>query len=544
MANAVEIIIKATDEAKKTLDGVNQSLRETGKGAKTAGVSFTELNSAIQIGKQAFAVLQSAINETVGVTVDYAKQVRDLSRTIGASAEESSKLIQAADDVQVSYQSLTVALQAAIRKGVEPTIEGIGKLADQYNAIQDPIARTKFLMDNFGRSGADLAPLMERGAAGIRELGDAAGAAGLVMSQEGVQAARDYEIALDNLEDQVLGMKVAIGQELIPPLTQSANLWTTLKQAVDTGAISLAEANLKMAEVALTGLTAEEAIAELGMQIDAATAQLRYMSGGLDYVTTSTVTATSATLDMAAAEAAARAAAEELTAQRQIQTEIVALATEALKSQGATMLEVTLLEQQLKAIGDEHTATRLALTEAVNLLVAQEKDGIITRLELLSATEALMTGELSAIDVTGDLTGSFGRADSAARSAAGAADALTGALNAIPRNIDVTITTHNVIVGAGGGGGLMGEQGEARGGRARQHGGPVWPGGAFLVGERGPELFVPRESGAVLPNMSASAGSSIGSLTINVIGTTDPRETANLVIRELRDRSLLPLRRV
>jgi antitoxin component HigA of HigAB toxin-antitoxin module len=84
-----------------------------------------------------------------------------LGRTIGATPEEASKLIQAADDVQISYETLTTALEAAIRKGVEPTIEGLGGLADQYNAIQDPIERTKFLMDNFGRSGADLAPLME-----------------------------------------------------------------------------------------------------------------------------------------------------------------------------------------------------------------------------------------------------------------------------------------------------------------------------------------------------------------------------------------------
>lgn len=34
----------------------------------------------------------------------------------------------------------------------------------------------------------------------------------------------------------------------------------------------------------------------------------------------------------------------------------------------------------------------------------------------------------------------------------------------------------------------------------RQHGGPVWPGGAFMVGERGRELFLPGARGMVLPN--------------------------------------------
>ena len=35
---------------------------------------------------------------------------------------------------------------------------------------------------------------------------------------------------------------------------------------------------------------------------------------------------------------------------------------------------------------------------------------------------------------------------------------------------------------------------------ARQHGGPVSAGTPYLVGERGPELWVPRESGAIVPH--------------------------------------------
>jgi hypothetical protein len=41
---------------------------------------------------------------------------------------------------------------------------------------------------------------------------------------------------------------------------------------------------------------------------------------------------------------------------------------------------------------------------------------------------------------------------------------------------------------------------------ARASGGPVSSGGAYLVGERGPELFVPRASGMIMPN---GAGGSV-----------------------------------
>jgi hypothetical protein len=50
-------------------------------------------------------------------------------------------------------------------------------------------------------------------------------------------------------------------------------------------------------------------------------------------------------------------------------------------------------------------------------------------------------------------------------------------------------------------------------------------------------------SGPLSPGGTASA-SFIGALTLNVIGTSDPHETARLVIRELQDRDLLPRRRV
>jgi hypothetical protein len=48
----------------------------------------------------------------------------------------------------------------------------------------------------------------------------------------------------------------------------------------------------------------------------------------------------------------------------------------------------------------------------------------------------------------------------------------------------------------------------------RQHGGAVWPGQAFMVGERGPELFVPEQRGAVL------AGA--GGITINIGPVVSP----------------------
>ncbi|MFN7508134.1 MAG: hypothetical protein ACK5YV_15070 [Betaproteobacteria bacterium] len=62
-------------------------------------------------------------------------------------------------------------------------------------------------------------------------------------------------------------------------------------------------------------------------------------------------------------------------------------------------------------------------------------------------------------------------------------------------------------------------------GGARAMGGPVAAGMGYLVGERGPELFVPRSSGQIVPNGG-------GSMNINVNlppGTNVTRQTANQI---------------
>lgn len=64
-------------------------------------------------------------------------------------------------------------------------------------------------------------------------------------------------------------------------------------------------------------------------------------------------------------------------------------------------------------------------------------------------------------------------------------------------------------------------------GGARAIGGPVAAGVPYLVGERGPELFLPRRSGVVIPNDDlASAGAPNINITVNVPPTLS-RETAS-----------------
>jgi phage-related minor tail protein len=89
----------------------------------------------------------------------------------------------------------------------------------------------------------------------------------------------------------------------------------------------------------------------------------------------------------------------------------------------------------------------------------------------------------------------------------------------------------NAAFGGGGGGGLGGLFGGLFGG-FRADGGPVTAGRSYIVGERGPELFMPSSSGTIVPSLSgASAGND--NVQINIINNSGAqvrqsrRRTAN-----------------
>jgi hypothetical protein len=100
---------------------------------------------------------------------------------------------------------------------------------------------------------------------------------------------------------------------------------------------------------------------------------------------------------------------------------------------------------------------------------------------------------------------------------------LVGIINAAVNAIKAVASAGKAIGGAIGGALGFG------GGRAM--GGPVSSGTAYVVGERGPELFVPGKSGTIIPN-GAGGGTTIN-LTVN--GAIDAEGTARTIVNLLNN---------
>ena len=105
----------------------------------------------------------------------------------------------------------------------------------------------------------------------------------------------------------------------------------------------------------------------------------------------------------------------------------------------------------------------------------------------------------------------------------------------------------NGTSGAGGLGGLLGSSlGALLGLPGRATGGPVAPGRGYVVGENGPELFVPTSAGRIAPNQGTGPAGRDVRVAIQLSaprGTTAPtamrrssRQVASAVRRALQDR--------
>jgi phage-related minor tail protein len=79
---------------------------------------------------------------------------------------------------------------------------------------------------------------------------------------------------------------------------------------------------------------------------------------------------------------------------------------------------------------------------------------------------------------------------------------------------------------SGGVGGLLG----AAFGGFRAGGGPVEPGRAYVVGERGKEVFMPSVPGMIVPRVANLGGGAIGisqNITVNVTGSAGTEKQNN-----------------
>jgi len=214
MAERVEIMVVATDAASQVLRGVTSSFGQLG----TMVQSFTASRAFEQLASSVVAFGKDAVDSTV----KYANEVRNLSLVSGQSTENTSRFLQVLDDYKLSAEDAMTATRTLTKQGLTPNLETLAKLSDQYLSINDKQKQNEFIIKNLGRAGLQWVDVLNKGSKALLEQGAAIDES-LILTQKAVDDARRYEIALDNWNDSVQGLKVSIGQQLLPVLTAMTN---------------------------------------------------------------------------------------------------------------------------------------------------------------------------------------------------------------------------------------------------------------------------------------------------------------------------------
>lgn len=163
--------------------------------------------------------------------------------------------------------------------------------------------------------------------------------------------------------------------------------------------------------------------------------------------------------------------------------------------------------------------------------------------ELAGEFPALITPEVQAKAID-DLTGALGEAEQRAKAGSDAMANLFGSIvsgsmsakdavrNLLGQIAQIQLQNALSGLGSGGGfgwlGGLLTPAAQPSFGGFRAAGGPVSPGKAYVVGEKGPEVLVPGSVGSVIPNHHLG-GNSAGTINIDVTGATGNAEVQRMV---------------
>lgn len=219
--------------------------------AMASGIKTTMAGVAATLTVGAFTgFIKSAINA--------ADEIGKMAQKIGTTTEQLSALKYAGSLADVSMEQLSVGLkqlsknslataagskeQVAAFKAMGVEIRNVDgnlksnndlvyELADRFAQLKDGNIKTAMSMKLFGKSGADLIPLLNSGAAGLKEMREEAERLGLIIDERTAKAAEQFNDNLTRLKSSATGLSHTLAEDLLPELTRITDQLVRASQA-------------------------------------------------------------------------------------------------------------------------------------------------------------------------------------------------------------------------------------------------------------------------------------------------------------------------
>lgn len=263
--------IKAT--VKEQLAGVNESLKSMKEMVEAIGVAMLA-EKLIEAGKSAAEFgdkIQQATQKT-GMSAEslqglgFAARMSDIDfQSLSVGMEHLSRAMlqtqQGSLQSASAFQSVGISAQQLKSKSMSMD-EVLAKVADRFHATKDGATKTALAMQLFGRSGAQLIPMLDQGSAGIDAMKAKAKQLGIVMSDEAVKQSAEFADKLKELSAEGEATTRNLMGALMPAMNKIVGAF--LKGSSDGGALKEMFHQIGNGAVWLTGF-----IAKLAATVDA-----------------------------------------------------------------------------------------------------------------------------------------------------------------------------------------------------------------------------------------------------------------------------------
>ena len=578
MANKdVLIQIKAIDKTKRAFSGITKGLKTVAGAALNLKTAFVGAAGAAGIGLLISRSLDAtdALAKTatrIGTTTEALSRLHFAADISGVSTETLNMAMQrftrrtaeaarGTGEAKDAIRELGLNANDLLRLDLD---EQMIKLADAFADVQTDADKVRLAMKLFDSEGVALVQTLGAGSAGLREMFSEAEALGAVMSTDAAKGVEDTQDALTRLgavmggvRDQMVAAFAPALEEVVTSLTgmitkaAEANggfqqLGKVMAGSMVGAFILIGEGAIKMVNGIIEGINiAKEAVREFqratGVGEFGELSSLREEYARLS----EDVRAYYDQRNKLSAQAASKGRASDLEAMDRnfaVLAKRFAEVDAHIKALEASGADITLIDEidadtAMGGLLGKLEELRQKLLEPLPEVTAGGETGDpaapITKLQLAyeGATEAINKFNSANDDVRTKMeeitTTTLGSFSDALTNAAMGTGNLKDAFKSMIKNMVAQLIQFYIIdrltggiasalfgvkraaSGGGGGGGVAAPT-------ARAIGGPVQAGSPYMVGERGPEMFVPNQSGSIVPNKKMGGG-------VTVINNVDAR---------------------
>lgn len=199
-----------------------------GLAAAAGGAAFALVKSFAEAGDSAFKGAQK-----IGIGVEALQELRYAAELANVETEAfDASLVKLTRNAGLAARGQKSAAKPFERLGISVTDSNgkiresgdlLAEIADKFGRLDDPLKKAALAQELFGKTGANLIPLLAGGRKGLEAAAAEARRLGIVLSTESAAGGEEFMDSLTRIGAALRGLRNAIGAQLLPILLDLAD---------------------------------------------------------------------------------------------------------------------------------------------------------------------------------------------------------------------------------------------------------------------------------------------------------------------------------